>query len=214
MTHERFAALMAPYVDPAGIVDRLLSAQIRNLALFGYGVKSFTLSMIETAIELSDGRVTAAEIQSIIDAGRSMLEHPVELIEGAADVLHALSQTHTVMLITKGDLFDQESKLARSGLGDHFDAIEIVATKDERSYERILRRHGVEPSGFLMIGNSPRSDIVPVLSLGGWAIHVPHPLTWQHEQIDDEAAMTAHERFRRAGSLAEVPSALVDVEGA
>src|SRR5262249_29236903 len=202
------------YVDPGGIVDRLFTAQVRNLALFGYGVKSFTLSMIETAIELSDGRVTATEIQSIIDAGRSMLEHPVELIDGAADVVHALSQTHTVMLITKGDLFDQESKLARSGLGDHFDAIEIVATKDEQSYERILRRHGVEASSFVMIGNSPRSDIVPVLGLGGWAIHVPHPLTWRHEQIEDEAAMTTHERFRRAASLVEVPVALVDVEGA
>ncbi len=214
MTHEHFVALMAPYVDQRDIADRLFTTQTRNLALFGYGVKSFALSMIETAIELSDGRVSASEIQSIIDAGRSMLEHPVELIDGAADVVKAVSDTYTVMLITKGDLFDQESKLARSGLGDQFDAIEIVATKDERSYERILDRHGTDASRFVMIGNSPRSDIVPVLGLGGWAIHVPHPLTWRHEQIDDESAMTTHERFRAAGSLADVPSVLAGVEGA
>jgi putative hydrolase of the HAD superfamily len=181
---------------------------MRNLRLFGYGVKSFTLSMIETAIELSDARVTADEIASIIHAGRSMLEHPVELLEGAEAAIEAVSARHPVMLITKGDLFDQESKLARSGLGDHFDAVEIVATKDERSYERILRRHKVEADEFVMIGNSPRSDIVPVLALGGWAIHVPHPLTWAHEQVEDEAAMAAHDRFRTATSLKDVAATI------
>ena len=182
MTHERFATLMAPYVEVDSIGDRLFATEMRNLALFGYGVKSFTLSMIETAIEVSHGDVTAVEIQAIIDAGRSMLDHPVELLAGAVDAIQAVSESHRVMLITKGDLFDQESKLARSGLGDHFDAVEIVATKDERAYRRILGRHGTDPSRFVMIGNSPRSDIVPVLELGGWAIHVPHPLTWAHEQ--------------------------------
>jgi putative hydrolase of the HAD superfamily len=206
MTHERFASLMSPYVEPDLIDERLFATEMRNLALFGYGVKSFTLSMIETAIELSRSEVTASEIQLIIDAGRSMLEHPVELLAGAADAIVAVSEMHRVMLITKGDLFDQESKLARSGLGEHFDAVEIVATKDERAYGRILRRHAVDPSRFVMIGNSPRSDIAPVLGLGGWAIHVPHPLTWAHERIDDEETMAAHERFRLVASLAEVPA--------
>jgi len=211
MTHERFASLMAPYVAPDIIGDRLFATEMRNLALFGYGVKSFTLSMIETAIELSRGDVTASEIQAIIDAGRAMLEHPVELLAGADGAIRSVSDNHRVMLITKGDLFDQESKLARSGLGDHFDAVEIVATKDERAYDRILRRHGTDPSRFVMIGNSPRSDIVPVLGLGGWAIHVPHPLTWAHEQLDDEGAMTAHLRFRQVTTLDDVPGALAQL---
>ena len=213
MTHERFAALMTPYVEPDSISERLFATEMRHLALFGYGVKSFTLSMIETAIELSQGRVTASEVQSIIDAGRSMLEHPVELLEGAEDAVRTISERHRVMLITKGDLFDQESKLARSGLGDHFDAVEIVATKDERAYSRILRRHATDPTRFVMIGNSPRSDIVPVLGLGGWAIHVPHPLTWAHERVDDEKAMAAHECFRLVTSLKDVPGAIAGLAG-
>lgn len=212
MTHERFATLMAPYVAADIIEERLFATETRNLTLFGYGVKSFTLSMIETAIELSHGEVTASDVQAIIDAGRSMLEHPVELLAGAEDAIRAVSETHRVMLITKGDLFDQESKLARSGLGEHFDAVEIVATKDERAYGRILRHHAVDASRFAMIGNSPRSDIAPVLGLGGWAIHVPHPLTWAHERIDDEQAMTAHDRFRLVASLAEVPATIAALE--
>jgi putative hydrolase of the HAD superfamily len=212
MTHERFAALMERYVAPDTIGERLLATETRNLTLFGYGVKSFTLSMIETAIELSRGAVTASDIQAIIDAGRSMLEHPVELLAGADDAVRAVSETHRVMLITKGDLFDQESKLARSGLGEHFDAVEIVATKDERAYSRILRRHAVDASRFVMIGNSPRSDIAPVLGLGGWAIHVPHPLTWAHERIDDEEAMAARDRFRLVASLAEVPATIAGLD--
>lgn len=213
MTHERFAALMAPYVEPASIEGHLLKTEMRNLDLFGYGVKSFTLSMIETAIDLSHGEVAGAEIQAIIDAGRAMLRHPVELLEGAVDAVDALRDRHRLMLITKGDLFDQESKLARSGLGDHFDAVEIVATKDERAYARILRRHDIDPAGFVMIGNSPRSDIVPVLGLGGWAIHVPHPLTWEHERIDDEESMARHERFRLVASLTEVPRVVEQLTG-
>jgi len=211
MTHERFAELMAPYVQVESIGERLLATEMRNLRLFGYGVKSFMLSMIETAIELSRGKVTAAEVQAIIEAGRSMLEHPVELLDGAEDAIRSVSEHHRVMLITKGDLFDQESKLARSGLGDHFDAVEIVATKDERAYRRIMNRHGADPRRFVMIGNSPRSDIVPVLDLGGWAIHVPHPLTWAHERIEDEGEMAARERFRLAASLDEVPAVIADL---
>jgi putative hydrolase of the HAD superfamily len=211
MTHERFAELMAPYVQPESIGERLLATEMRNLSLFGYGVKSFTLSMIETAIELSRGKVSASEVQAIIDAGRSMLGHPVELLDGAEAAIRSVSEHHRVMLITKGDLFDQESKLARSGLGDHFDAVEIVATKDERAYRKIMNRHGTDPARFVMIGNSPRSDIVPVLGLGGWAIHVPHPLTWALERIDDEAAMAAHEHFRLAASLDEVPAVIAEL---
>ena len=203
MTQSRFADLMEPYVEDADLDERLFATEMRNLRLFGYGVKSFTLSMIETAIELSHGRVAAHEIQAIIDAGRGMLEHPVELLEGVEDAIDGVSRRYPVMLITKGDLFDQESKLARSGLGDRFEAVEIVAEKDETAYRRILNQQGVPADRFVMVGNSGRSDILPTLALGAWAVHVPYPLLWTHEHVDDHR-LVAHERYRRIESLAEL----------
>src|SRR3954471_4011664 len=205
MTQERFRELMQPYVGEHDLDDRLFATEMRNLRLFGYGVKSFTLSMIETAIELSDARVTADEIAAIIHAGRAMLEHPVDLLEGAEAAIEAVSTTHPVMLITKGDLFDQESKLARSGLGDRFDAVEVVAEKDERAYRRILERRGVAPDSFVMVGNSARSDVQPTLALGAYAIHVPYPLTWAHEQVD-ESELKRHDRYRLIESLTQLPA--------
>src|SRR3954454_1674331 len=210
MTQERFSDLMQPYVKDGELEPRLFAAEMRNLRLFGYGVKSFTLSMIETAIELSDARVTADEVAAIIHAGRSMLEHPVDLLEGAEAAIEAVSETHPVMLITKGDLFDQESKLARSGLGDRFEAVEIVAEKDERTYERILERRGVAPEAFVMVGNSARSDVQPTLALGACAVHVPYPLTWAHEQID-ESGLATHARYRRIDSLAQLADAIASL---
>lgn len=210
MTQERFRELMQPYVKGTDLDDRLFATEMRNLRLFGYGVKSFTLSMIETAIELSDAHVTAEEIAAILHAGRSMLEHPVELLDGAVDAIEHVSASHPVMLITKGDLFDQESKLARSGLGERFQSVEIVSEKDERAYSRILKRRGVDPHRFVMIGNSARSDVVPTLALGSWSVHVPYPLTWAHEQID-ESAIGDHPRYRRIETLAELPGVLASL---
>jgi putative hydrolase of the HAD superfamily len=210
MTQERFRELMEPYVAERDLDEHLLATEMRNLRLFGYGVKSFTLSMIETAIELSDGRVTAQEVASIIHAGRSMLEHPVDLLAGAEAAIAAVSEHHPVMLITKGDLFDQESKLARSGLGERFQFVEVVAEKDERAYQRILDRRGVAPESFVMIGNSGRSDVLPPLSLGAWAVHVPYPLTWAHERVD-ESTLTDAPRYRRVSSLSEVPAILASM---
>ena len=213
ITQDRFRELMRPYVEERDLDEKLLAVEMRNLELFGYGVKSFTLSMIETAIELSDGKVAGAEVQTIIEAGRSMLQHPVELLFGVADAVDAVSATHPVMLITKGDLFDQESKLARSGLGDRFERVEIVARKDEQTYERVLRRHSVDPARFVMVGNSPRSDIAPVLALGGWAVHVPYPLTWAHEEDVDETLLLSHPRYRTVATLDELPALLAEIEG-
>jgi putative hydrolase of the HAD superfamily len=210
MTQQRFTDLMEPYVGDDDLADRLFATEMRNLRLFGYGVKSFTLSMIETAIELSDARVTAEEIAAILHAGRSMLQHPVELLEGVEDAIERVSERWDVMLITKGDLFDQESKLARSGLGDRFEAVEIVAEKDEACYRRILHRRGVQPDRFVMVGNSGRSDVLPTLALGGWAVHVPYPLTWEHERIDD-TTLKANDRYRRVDSLAELPAVLAEL---
>jgi putative hydrolase of the HAD superfamily len=213
VTQDRFRELMRPYVAERDLDEQLLAVEMRNLELFGYGVKSFTLSMIETAIELSGGRVAGAEVQRIIEAGRAMLQHPVELLFGVADAVDAVSAIHPVMLITKGDLFDQESKLARSGLGDRVERVEIVARKDEPTYERVLRRHSLDPARFVMVGNSPRSDIAPVLALGGWAVHVPYPLTWAHEEDIDETLLLSHPRYRAIATLDELPGLLAEIEG-
>ncbi len=214
VTQERFRELLLPYVDRADVDARLLATETRNLAIFGYGVKSFTLSMIETAVELSAGRITAAEIQAILDAGKSMLDHPVELLFGVADAVEAVSATHPVMLITKGDLFDQESKLARSGLGDRFAAIEILSEKNTAAYRRILARQGIAPERFVMVGNSLRSDVAPVLELGGWAVHVPYYVTWAHEVVEDEAAVRGQDRCRHLDSLDGLAGLVATIEAA
>jgi putative hydrolase of the HAD superfamily len=214
VTQERFRQIMGPYIDNGIEVGRRLhDTELRNLRMYGYGIKSFTLSMIETAIEESGGRVTAREVGAILEAAKQMLAHPVEILEGAAEAVEAVSAAYPVMLVTKGDLFDQESKLARSGLGERFASVEIVSEKDEGTYERILRRRGLSPERFVMVGNSMRSDIQPVLELGGWAVHVPYVVTWDHEMVDDEAPVRDHQRFRHLDSLAGLPALLAEFDG-
>ena len=178
VTHERFAALLAPYADPATLSDRLLATERDNLDVFGYGVKGFTLAMVETAIAVSDQRVAAADLAVILDWGKQMLRHPVEFIEGAEETVRVLAESHRLALVTKGDLFHQESKLAASGLGDLFDHVAVVSEKDAATYRRITTAMGVEPAGFLMVGNSVRSDVIPVLEIGGKAVHIPYQITW------------------------------------
>jgi len=183
-THAEFRQLLARHVDrsAAEIDEKLLAIQRRNLAIYGYGIKCFVLSMIETAIEITDERIPASDIKILLDFGRRMLTHPVALIDGVLDVIAALkADGHTVWLVTKGDLFDQEAKIARSGIADLFQHIEIVSEKDEASYRRLLYRQGVAPEDFVMAGNSVRSDVVPVLAIGGHAFHVPYHVTWAHE---------------------------------
>jgi putative hydrolase of the HAD superfamily len=185
VTQARFADLLAPYGPFPDVPERLVATEGRNLSSFGYGIKGFTLSMIETAIELTDGRIAGRDIQAIIDAGKSMRDHPVELLAGVRDVVEGLvGGPRRLMVITKGDLFDQESKLARSGLADLFDAVEIVSEKDEGTYRRILDRHAIDPAAFLMVGNSLRSDVLPVVGVGARAVHVPYEVTWAHEQVE------------------------------
>jgi putative hydrolase of the HAD superfamily len=158
-----------------------------NLELFGYGIKGFTLSMIETAIEVSRGEVSTSAIAELLRLGKEMLAHPVELLDGVADAVEALAEHHRLVLITKGDLIHQETKIARSGLADRFERIEIVSEKDPATYRAILDRMDVAPERFLMVGNSVRSDVLPVLELGGHAVHVPYEITWSHEVVDDHA---------------------------
>jgi len=188
MTQERYRALLERYLDGPALDERLQANELRNLHLFGYGIKGFTLSMIETAIEASAGQVEAATIQAIIEYGKAMLQHPVELLEGVQATIESLHGRYRLMVITKGDLFDQESKLARSGLADLFWQVEIVSEKDQKTYRRILRAHGIDPGEFVMVGNSIKSDILPVLSLGAHAIHVPYHTTWIHERAELDQA--------------------------
>lgn len=163
---------------------RLLAVERRNIGLYGYGIKDFMLSMIETAIEVTDGQITASDIKSVLDFGHAMLHHPVELVDRARDVLNTLrAHDHELWLVTKGDLFDQESKIARSGLDGLFSRVEIIAEKDEPAYQRLLDRHGIAPDEFVMVGNSLRSDILPVVGLGACAFYVPYHIVWAHEDI-------------------------------
>lgn len=193
--------ILAPWtpegVDPLHHND---GTERRNLELFGYGIKGFTLSMVETAIEVSDGRVPASAIARIVELGKEMLAHPVDLLDGVGDAVEALAGRHRLALVTKGDLIHQEQKIARSGLADHFDRIEIVAEKDTVTYRRVARRLDVDPDAMLMVGNSVRSDVLPVLDIGGHAVHVPYDITWDHEIVEDHGPHT----FPVFSSLADV----------
>jgi putative hydrolase of the HAD superfamily len=163
---------------------KLYAVEKRNLALFGYGIKGFMLSMIESAIELSKGKISGADIQRIIDLGKEMLTHPIEILPGIVDTIQQLKSDFQLLIITKGDLWDQETKIARSGIADLFDHIEIVSEKTPIAYQAILDRYQIEPSTFLMIGNSLKSDILPVCEIGGNAVHIPFHDTWVHEKMD------------------------------
>ena len=203
-TAREFAALLATHHPPEWIQERLFATEMKNLRHFGYGIKGFMLSMIETSIDLTEGRVTGAQIRTILDWGHAMLQAPIALLDGVGETIAALAGPHRLMLLTKGDLFDQESKLARSGLGEHFSAVEIVSEKSARTYATIMARHKVAPARFLMVGNSLRSDILPVLEAGGTAVHVPYPTTWAHEHV--AAELMAGKTFTTLASLGELPA--------
>jgi putative hydrolase of the HAD superfamily len=181
VTEERFRTLLDPWLPGELVAERLLERERANLGVFGYGVKGFILSMIETAIEASEGRIPAASVQRIIDWGKEMHDHPVELLDGVAETLDSLTERYALLLITKGDLFHQETKVAASGLGELFSGIEIVSEKDAACYRRALGRYGVDPAEFVMVGNSVRSDVLPVLEIGARAVHIPYGITWGHE---------------------------------
>jgi putative hydrolase of the HAD superfamily len=199
----RFAELLFPYHDPEWIAQRLDETQIRNLEHFGYGIKGFTLSTIETAIELSEGRISGEEIRQILETAKEMLQAPVELMTGVAEAIRCLSERYELILITKGDLFDQEGKLARSGLGDYFDHVQVVSRKDPETYGTILERFGIAPDRFAMVGDSLRSDILPVVEIGSIAIHIPTERQWIHEVVDLEGV--DHTRWVQLDSIAELP---------
>lgn len=212
VTQAEIYALLRPYAEESVLKERLYAIEMANLRLFGYGAKGFTLSMIETAIAISEGRVTAREIQTILDAGKALLARPVEVLPGVRETLETLSDKYNLMLITKGDLFHQESRIAASGLGDLFAALEIVSEKDVPTYGRVFRRYHLDPATFLMVGNSVRSDILPVVELGARAIYIPYEITWQHEVADPSSA--AHDGWWELASIREVPAKLAEIEAA
>ncbi len=185
--HTEFERIVAGYVDLADLhlQERLLAAERSNLALFGYGAKGMTLSLLEAAIEITGGKISAVDLHRIIAIGKQVLAHPVELLPGIRAAVEAVAEHHRVVLITKGDLMHQEHKVASSGLAELFHRIEIVSEKSEGSYRRVLAECGVEAGRFLMVGNSLRSDIAPVCRLGGWGVYMPYHVTWAHEQDTD-----------------------------
>ena len=185
LTQDRFTALLAPWCDADQTAERLIQRERGNLAHFGYGVKGFALSMIETAIDASEGAIPSSAIAQIVEWAREMMAHPVELLPGVIETLDGVKGRFREVAITKGDLFHQESKVAASGLAERFEAVHIVSEKDERTYRGIIEGLGVEPDRFLMVGNSTASDIEPVLAVGGHAVHVPHDLTWALEHAEN-----------------------------
>lgn len=208
-----FEALLAPYVDlaDARLHERLYAVEKRNIGIFGYGVKGMALSMIEAAIEITGARIAARDVQRIVQLAHSLLRHPVELLPGIREAVEAIASTHPVVLITKGDLFHQEAKVRDSGLSHLFRRIEIVSEKDVPTYARLLAEFDVAPARFAMVGNSLRSDIAPVLELGGWGVHVPYHTTWLHER---EADLPDRTRLREVADAAALPAAIADIEHA
>ncbi len=205
-TQRQVVEILLEYHDAAWIESRMYETEIRNLEHYGYGMKGFTLSMIETAIDLSEGRIKGSEIRRIIDLAQEVLRAPVQLLDGVAETIAALSASHTLMLITKGDLFEQEAKIVRSGLAERFSKIEIVRAKIPETYRALTMKYDIDPARFLMIGNSLRSDILPVIAIGARAVYIPYETTWAHEVASEEEL--AGKEFVTLSNIREVPALL------
>jgi putative hydrolase of the HAD superfamily len=209
LTEDHFVSLLADHAEANDLRNKLLEAERRNLELYGFGIKGFTLSMVETAVSITKGKVPAEIIAAILEAGREMLSHPVETLPHARETLERLAQSYRLVLITKGDLFDQERKLTQSGLGDLFHAVEIVSGKQPATYSSIFNRHGDGAARSMMVGNSLKSDIVPALQAGGWGVYIPHDLTWVLERAEPPVD---EPRFRQVAHLGELPGLLARLD--
>jgi putative hydrolase of the HAD superfamily len=207
---DRFKQLLGSYLPMEGIDERLYRTEMRNLPQFGYGIKGFALSMIETAVELTEGRIGGADVHRIVGLAKEMMAAEVELLPHVAETVETLAKDHELMLVTKGDLHDQEKKVDRSGLAGYFGAVEIVSDKSSESYAALLQKHRVAPGRFLMIGNSLRSDILPVLTIGGCTVHIPHELTWTHEVADPPPA--GHPCFHALTDIRLLPDLVTELE--
>ena len=202
-THRAFEAIVAAWAPAAEVDAHVRAVETRNLHRYGYGAKSFMLSMTETALELSDGEISGSDIQRIIEMGHAILDRPIELLDGVPEALDDLAD-HPLMLITKGDLYAQHARIAESGLADRFWRIEIVPRKDRATYADLLDHHEEKVEDFVMVGNSLASDVLPVLELGARAVHVPYHVTWAHEHVDDhDADVATIDSLRRLPALIE-----------
>lgn len=209
LTEERFAGLLANHVDAENLTQRLLETEKRNLNFYGFGWKGFILSMIETAIDVTDGKVPTSVLRNLIELGRDMPVHPIEILPGVRETLEQTAARYRIILITKGDLLDQEQKLARSGLGEMFHAVEIVSDKSPLTYRRIFSRHGDGPERSMMVGNSLKSDVAPAIEVGSWGIFIPHPLTWAAEHADPPKDAP---RFRQLERIDELSNLLTEID--
>jgi putative hydrolase of the HAD superfamily len=209
LSEQRFADLLADYVDAGDLSKRLLETEKRNLHFYGFGWKGFILSMMETAIDVTDGKVPAHVLRTLIELGRDIAAHPIEVLPGVRETLEAVAERYRMILITKGDLLDQEQKLARSELGHLFQAVEIVSDKTPAVYQRLFARHGDGAARGMMVGNSLKSDVIPVIEAGGWGVFIPHALTWTAEHADPPRDAP---RFRELQRIDQVPALLGEID--
>ena len=203
---DKFESLINNYLTESDIKGKLYKKEIENLKHFGYGVKGFVLSMIESAIDLTSGEIKGCDIKKIIEWGKEQIHHPVHLLDGASDILKLLKSDYNLMIITKGDLLDQESKISRSGLKKYFNIIEVVSDKNEMVYSDLMNRHNILPSEFMMVGNSLKSDVLPLVELGVCSVHIPFHTTWQHEIVNAED--TNGKKYKELNDIRELPSFL------
>lgn len=203
-----FTGLLQDFATPEDLSARLLEAERRNIEHYGYGIKGFTLSMIETALEITENRVPGSVIGKLVAMGQDMLQHPIELLPGAEAAIGALARDHDLLLITKGDLLHQEKKLAQSGLGEMFDGVEIVSEKSDAVYRGIFTGRGIDPGTAVMAGNSLKSDVNPAINAGAWGIYVPHGIAWELEQAEPP---TAHPRYREIPDLNGLPETVAEI---
>lgn len=205
-TEKQFLSLMEDYLSHQGLSKELFRIEIENLRLYGYGIKGYILSMIEAAIQISNGTIGIPVIERILELGKELLQKPIELLEGAEQTLKLLQPHYKLVVATKGDLLDQRRKLHNSGLGKYFHHIEVMSDKQEQDYVDLVKRLDISPEQFYMIGNSLKSDVLPVLAIGGFAAHIPFHTTWLHERIDHEVK---HERFQTLSTISQVPNLFV-----
>ncbi len=210
ITQDRFADLLKDFTEPDHLAERLLAAERRNLGHYGFGIKGFVLSMIETAIEVTEERVPASVIAELIAAGQEMLQHPIHLLDGVEETVRTLAEDFEILLVTKGDLLDQERKLAQSGLGELFDGVEVVSAKTVPVYSALFQKHNVAPEAAMMVGNSMKSDVVPPIEAGAWGVYIPHTYTWEIERAD---APADHPRYRQLPSLTQLPDLIYAING-
>lgn len=200
-TENKFCGLMEDYLSHQGLSQELFKIEIQNLPLYGYGIKGYILSMIEAAMKISDKTISVSIVEKIIEYGKELLQKPIELLDGVEETLKVLSAKYKLVVATKGDLKDQQRKLHDSGLGHYFHHIEVMSDKQEVDYQKLVKRLDIQASEFFMVGNSLKSDVLPVLSMGGHAVHIPFHTTWAHEKIEHKVE---HPNFKTLEKITDV----------